>query len=239
MLANCAQGLPSCVTFKRYHLEHHYHQGEDVIDVDIPCEWEVKFFNNMALKILWVFLQPAFYAIRPLVVNPKPVIPKEVINFTVVVSFNIFCAYFLSYRIPLFNVTSTLLGMGFHPCAGHFIAEHYTFGEGDQETYSYYGILNWVTFNVGYHNEHHDFPRIPGFRLPQVKKIAPEFYDMPDHPSWTMVIYNYVTRPDMGPSSRVKRAQKGGHANKMSVAASFTKQASSTATTETPRAKTK
>jgi hypothetical protein len=71
--------------------------------------------------------------------------------------------------------------------AGHFIAEHYTFVKG-YETYSYYGPLNFFGLNVGYHNEHHDFPNVPGCRLPALKAMAPEFYDnLPQVSSWVKV----------------------------------------------------
>jgi len=95
--------------------------------------------------------------------------------------------------------------MGLHPVAGHFIAEHYVMNEG-QETYSYYGPLNWLCFNVGYHNEHHDFPFIAGTKLPQVRQIASEFYDnIPHYHSWTKVIYDYIVDENVGPFARVKR----------------------------------
>ena len=82
-----------------------------------------------------------------------------------------------------------------------------------QETYSYYGPLNRLTFNVGYHNEHHDFPYIPGSRLAKLRALAPEFYEgLLHHTSWTKTLWQYITRRDLGGYSRVKRARGKGAA---------------------------
>ncbi|KZP25646.1 hypothetical protein FIBSPDRAFT_950064 [Athelia psychrophila] len=81
---------------------------------------------------------------------------------------------------------SSFWACSLHPCAEHFIAEHYLWDGLAQETYSYYGPLN-----VDYHTEHHDFPSIPWTRLPA---LAPEFYDtIPSHLYGLTLTYTAVT----------------------------------------------
>ena len=135
-------------TFTGYHMEHHKFQGEDIIDVDIPTSLEGWFFHSTPRKVLWCFLQPLFYSLRPLFVNPKPPTRWEYINIAAILLFDSAIVYIWGIGGLLYLVVGTLLGMGLHPVAGHFIAEHYVMNLG-QETYSYYGPLNWLTFNVG------------------------------------------------------------------------------------------
>lgn len=206
---NLPLGVPMSISFKKYHLEHHRYQGDEVIDTDLPTLIEAKLFCTTFGKFCWVLLQPFFYMIRPLIVNPKPPNQLEIINFAIQLVFDAIVVYFFGWRVLFYLIIGTLLAMGLHPVAGHFISEHYMFKKG-YETYSYYGPLNFITFNVGYHNEHHDFPAVPGSRLPEVKRIAAEFYDdMPQHNSWTRVLYDFITDPDVGPYARIKRKQRG------------------------------
>jgi len=205
IFCNVGMGVPSSTMFKRYHMEHHQHQGHVEKDTDIPTSWEGRFFTNTFLKAIWLLCQPLFYALRPTLTRPKEPRMLDIINTVVIVASDSAVVYFCGLRGLLYLVLSTLLGMGFHPVAGHFIAEHYVFEEG-YETYSYYGALNYICWNVGYHNEHHDFPKVPGWKLPMVKAMAPEFYDnLPQHKSWTMVLVNYITDPSIGPFNRVLR----------------------------------
>merc|ERR1711998_731305 len=118
------------------------------------------------------------YAFRPMLVKPH-LVPKDgwlVLNWCVQLTFDAAIIYWLGVNGFLYFLMSTLLAGSIHPTAGHFISEHYVM-EGETETYSYYGPLNMLAYNVGYHNEHHDFPNIPWSRLPKVRQIAPEFYD--------------------------------------------------------------
>ncbi|XP_045466440.1 sphingolipid delta(4)-desaturase DES1 isoform X2 [Harmonia axyridis] len=207
--ANLPIGVPVSVSFKKYHLEHHRYQGDDKKDTDIPTYIEAKLFCTSFGKFCWVCLQPFFYAFRPLVTYLKPPTFLEYVNLVIQLIFNAVVVYFFGGRVLGYLLIGSMLAMGLHPVAGHFISEHYMFKKG-YETYSYYGPLNWITFNVGYHNEHHDFPAVPGSRLPEVKRIAAEFYDnLPQHDSWSAVLYDFVMDPEVGPYARIKRKSRG------------------------------
>ncbi|KDR16071.1 sphingolipid delta(4)-desaturase DES1 isoform X1 [Zootermopsis nevadensis] len=209
IFVNLPIGIPFSISFKKYHLEHHRYQGDEKMDTDIPTYLEAKLFCNTFGKLCWVILQPFFYALRPVITYPKSPTKFEIVNVIVQLAFDILVYYLCGGKVIVYMIAGSLLAMGLHPVAGHFISEHYMFCKG-YETYSYYGWLNWITFNVGYHNEHHDFPAVPGSKLPEVKRIAAEYYNnLPQHDSWVSVLYDFVMDPDIGPYARIKRKNRG------------------------------
>lgn len=208
IFCNIGMGLHSSSTFKRYHLEHHLFQGVEGKDADIATIWEGAFFTSIFFKTIYLLLMTAVYAIRPLAIMPKQLNKLELLNICVVWTCNVFLVRNFGWSAGFYLFISLVFGHGLHPMSGHFIAEHYIFVEG-QETYSYYGWMNILTWNVGYHNEHHDFPRIAGWKLPQVKAIAPEFYDnLVHHKSWCYVLYCFITDPTITPFNRVVRKKR-------------------------------
>ncbi|CAG0896479.1 unnamed protein product [Cyprideis torosa] len=201
--------VPMSGSFKKYHLEHHKYQGDEKKDTDIPTKLEAVLFRHTLGKMIWVLLQPFFYALRPTFVYPKPPTTFEIVNAAFAICFDALIVYFFGWKPVVYLFIGLLLATGMHPLAGHFISEHYMFKKGF-ETYSYYGPLNYLTWNVGYHNEHHDFPNIPGSKLPLLKKMAPEYYDnLPQHNSWVGVIYDFITDPNIGLYARMKRKSAG------------------------------
>jgi len=205
MISNLPLGVAASITFKKYHLDHHKFLADTQMDTDLPTKIEVKLFSSPIGKVLFIMLQPVFYSLRPMIVLPKKVEPLEIVNWIVQLTFDYSIYHFFGFKALAYLLMGTVLGLGLHPISGHFISEHYAFVK-NQETFSYYGPLNYFVFNVGYHNEHHDFPNIPCTRLPQLKEIAKEFYDpLPCHYSWIKVLYDFITCDDMGPFARVRR----------------------------------
>lgn len=211
--ANIPMIFPYAMAFKYYHGVHHWSQGTDGEDTDIPTLGEAMLFRGFIGKVIWFISQILFYALRPMIVKKLKINKWVVYNFIFQISaMTLFfggLAIYVSTAAALsalfYLLVSLLFAGGLNPVSGHFISEHYVFEEG-QETYSYYGPLNLVTFNVGYHNEHHDFPRIPGCRLPQLRKMAPEFYDdLHSYNSWVAVNWRFLTDKNVTLYSRTKR----------------------------------
>src|SRR5205823_12902045 len=126
------------------------------------------------------------------------------------VSFMALVIYFLGTKPTVFLVASFFFSIGLHPLGARWIQEHYL-THGDQETKSYYGVLNTVNLNVGYHNEHHDFPSIPWNRLPRIRKIAGDYYNkLGYHTSYTVLLFRFLFDKNMSIYSRMARANRGG-----------------------------
>ena len=97
--------------------------GDKEKDCDIPTNWEGHYFTNTLLKLIWLILQPAFYAIRPLVVRPKIMRTLDLCNTVTIICTNALFVYMTgSYSMVIYLISSTALGMGLHPVAGHFIS---------------------------------------------------------------------------------------------------------------------
>jgi sphingolipid delta-4 desaturase len=199
--------FPMAMTFRRYHLEHHAALGIDDEDHDLPLAWEARWIGNSApRKFLWLFFYVIFYLLRGLSFA-RPPNRGELVNTAIQAGVCVLVWKFIGSAGFGYLLASTIFGHSLHPVAAHFIHEHYAFVDG-QETYSYYGPLNHVTFNVGYHNEHHDFMRVPGWKLPHLRAIVAGHYDrLKSHSSWTYVLAHFIVDSKMGPHRRIVRSR--------------------------------
>jgi sphingolipid delta-4 desaturase len=211
MLANLPLVFPSSVSFQKYHIKHHSFQGVEDLDADMPFRWEAKLIDNSTIgKALWLLFYPFFQLLRPFRLKEIPLFDGWVVlNWLTQIVFMTVVVYFLGPKSTVFLVGSFFFSIGLHPLGARWIQEHYL-THGDQETKSYYGILNTVNLNVGYHNEHHDIPSIPWNKLPQVKKTASSFYDtLGYHTSYTGLLFRFLFDKNLSIHSRTARANRG------------------------------
>ena len=177
---------------------------------------------------LYSTFQILFYALRPGFIRSQKPTWYHLLNAVFILAADFLLVKSAGWAPLLYLLFSSFFAGSLHPCAAHFIAEHYLMSEVaseveavdpqghetelehvralSQETTSYYGWLNILCYNVGYHNEHHDFPSVPWTRLPQLREMAKEFYDpLPVHKSWPIVTWKFISDPRVGMWSRAKR----------------------------------
>lgn len=212
ILANVPSVIPSSVSFKRYHLKHHSFQGVYELDADIPSVWEAKLIGNSAFrKAMWLLFFPFFQMLRPLRIREISLMDRWVaLNMAVVFAADVIIFTTFGPRAFLFLLASVFFSVGLHPVGARWIQRHWLVDD-EQETYSYYGLMNKLAFNVGYHNEHHDFPSIPWNRLPSLKEAAPEYYEeLKSHTSWARLLLQFIFDPRLSLFSRMVRGERNG-----------------------------
>ncbi len=208
LICDFALVLPSAMGFQRYHLYHHRYLGQYEMDPDVVSHGEARLIGNSAWrKALWVFLLPVSQALRPMKLKALRGIPVWdpwiALNFATQIAVCTLLAIVLGPKALAYLALSTLFALGLHPLGGRWIQEHHVTREG-QDTYSYYGPLNRFCFNMGFHNEHHDFPNVPWNNLPKVRRVASEYYEnLKSYESWIAVLAKFIFDPKMSGYSRI------------------------------------
>ncbi len=205
LICDIAIAIPSAMGFSYYHIYHHLHLGEYSYDPDIVSYREGNIIGKSPLKkALWLTLFMFSQALRPMKVKHYRLFNRWIfINLFLIIATDLLIYFFMGPAALGYLLLSTFFGLGLHPAGGRWIAEHYETTTG-QETYSYYGPLNKIAFNMGYHIEHHDFLNIPWSRLPRLKEIAPEYYkSLPYYKSWTAVLLKFIFSSDLHAFSRI------------------------------------
>jgi len=199
ILADLSNGFPTAMGFRCYHIKHHSHLSAYDYDADVPSHWEVEFVGNSSWrKALWLFFFPAIQLAR--LNRLKGTVPIwgawTYVNIAVITAFDIFILWAFGPGALLYLFLSFWFSVGgLHFLSARWLQEHFAFAPG-QGTFDYYGPLNAVALNIGYHNEHHDFHEIPWSRLPQLRAMAPDFYDNQIfHRSWVALMFTFIFDP--------------------------------------------
>ncbi|VEU22921.1 DEKNAAC104116 [Brettanomyces naardenensis] len=220
IFVNLPIAVPFSASFQPYHQLHHKFLGDENYDTDLPTRFEAHFLKNVPGKLFFATFQIFFYALRPVCIASIPITYIHLLNVVAQFAFDYWVVTNWGWYSLFYFLLSSFFAGSLHPTAGHFVAEHYIFSPPKHyrkfidappaETYSYYGPLNTLVWNVGYHNEHHDFPYIPWSRLPELRKQAAEFYDgLPNHESWVWTIFDFIFSYDITMYNRIKRKTAG------------------------------
>ena len=155
--------VPGAMGFRVYHLKHHSHLGDYRVrrrsgeSMGGGLGWQ-----PMYAKALWLMLFPVAQLTRPPRLKAITMWSRWIFaNLAISVTYDVAIVYFCGWAGFFYLLFSFFFSVGLHPVGARWIQEHYT-NDSEQETYSYYGPINRICLNMGYHNEHHDFPTVPG-----------------------------------------------------------------------------
>ena len=188
--------MPAAIDFRDKHLEHHRHLGErGGADSQAPPPSDLGFATTPLRNVLWHCFAPLYGAPAQLK-RDRWLAANAVVQVATLVPFT----WLFGPQALVFLLLSVWFAFGPHPVGARRYGEHLALS-GGQPTVSYYGPLNRLSFDVGYHVEHHDLPSVPWSRLRRLNALAPELYaPLEDLSSWTALLWRLFTRRGEGPS---------------------------------------
>lgn len=217
IVADLPNLTPGAMGFRVYHLKHHSHQGDYEYDADLANHWEARLVGDKWYrKAIWLMLFPFFQLTRPPRLKAITMWDRWFfLNFACVIVYNVGIVHFCGWPGLLYLALSFFFSIGLHPVGARWIQEHYTY-DFDQETMSYYGPINRLCLNMGYHNEHHDLPSIPWNNLPKLRTMAPEFYNsLKYHSSWSRLLLQFIFDKRYTLFSRIERMKAASENNRI------------------------
>lgn len=206
-IANLPILVPAAADFRFWHRLHHSRQGQLGWDVDLPSPQEVRIVgSHPARKAAWLALFMPLQVMRSFTAADRAGADRWLfLNITTTLSYAVALGWFAGPAALAYLILSSWSAMGLHPLGARWIQEHFTLREG-QETTSYYGLMNALLFNCGFHNEHHDLPGVPWTRLRQIRRAAPEYYDgLYSVHSWNALLWRFLFDRDLTLASRIIR----------------------------------
>jgi sphingolipid delta-4 desaturase len=194
IVANLPFCVPAAMEFRHQHLLHHKYLGDardpDGRDTQAPTHKEVEVVGHSAVRKFLSFTFGRFFY-RARAANAAPRDGWLVGNVVACILADAMLIALGGWRPVVFLIGSALLGFGPHVFGARRVSEHLTIRRG-QPTNSYYGLLNRVAFDVGYHVEHHDFPAVPWRRMRRLHAIARQHYEgLAAVESWTVLMAEY------------------------------------------------
>ena len=213
VFANIPHVFPSGTLFRYYHILHHIELNRLNKDPDVPYEWEAKLIGNSPIrKSLWLAFFFVVQAIRTMTYTyriPKGAeYPWMAFNWLIVGGTSTLLYKLFGPAPVLYLLFASISSVGLHPLGARWIQEHYP-TQPFQSTYSYYGIANRFAFNIGYHNEHHDFPSIPWNLLPVLKRMAPEYYNtLFSYGSYSELLKDFIVEEKWSLENRFEREKQ-------------------------------
>ena len=164
--------------------------------------------NTRIRKLMFLIGIAMVYAFRPMLFHLKPLTLVEIVNIIVIIIYDVVIYLTLGGWTLAYLLACIFLSIGPHPAAMHILAEHFEYMY-HLETYDYLGWWNIPNLNIGYHIEHHDFPTMPWYNLPKLRKAAPEFYEhYPKHTNYFSIMRKFVMDNNFGLYHRTIRNPK-------------------------------